>query len=348
MNKVSKLLLCFSLILVVLSFFIWVSCEKKQSPVTPTAPTETGSLQKMLPVTENMEAVMAIQNRYTDAMFQKVGVVGTATTRLNDGSYAVKILTRNAASAKNLPKFIENIPVVVEEVGELRALSFTNHYRPVTEGVSGGNINDRTRKGSSIYCSGGTIGCVVYKSGKNYFLSNNHVFARENKATIGEDIIQPGLIDVNCSQISGDAVADLSQFVTISMKRTANNKVDAAIAEIRSTTSFTPATQCGYTPSSTIATATVGLQVKKCGRTTEYTEGQVTGLNVTVLISYSGGTARFINQIQFNGMSDSGDSGSLIVTKADNKPVALLFAGSTSTTIGNPIQEVMNAFGINF
>ncbi len=299
MNKTSKVLLGLFLILALVSLTIWMSCEKKPSPV---APQESISLNKQLLGNKDLEAVIAIQNRHTDALLNKSGVVGTATTMLPDVGYAVKILTKDEAAGKNLPKFLEDVPVVVEVVGEIRALEFSDRYRPVTTGVSGGNINDRTKRGAYIYCSGGTIGCVVYKSGKSYFLSNNHVFARQNKAAIGEDIVQPGLIDVNCSQITNDVVADLSQFVNIVLKRTANNKVDAAIAEIRPTTTFTPATECGYTPSSTIATATVGMLVKKCGRTTEYTEGQVTGVNVTVLISYTGGTARFINQVQFSNV----------------------------------------------
>jgi hypothetical protein len=87
--------------------------------------------------------------------------------------------------------------------------------------------------------------------------------------------------------------------------------------------------------------------VKKYGRTTGLTEGTVTAINATVVIRYDKGRARFINQIVVQGsgsFSEGGDSGSLIVTSDQNKPVALLFAGSSSTTIGNPIQNVLNAF----
>lgn len=326
---------------------IWISCEKQPQSIIEPA-TESSALLNLSKVTSDINQVMAIQNRYTDALLKIDGVIGTATAAMPGGEYVIKVLAKREIRDRNLPAVIENVPVITEVVGEVVALSFTGRYRPVTMGVSGGNINDRTRKGAYIYCSGGTIGSVVYKNGNSYFLSNNHVFARENKATIGEDIVQPGLIEVNCSQITNDVVADLSEFVKITFKRTASNKVDAAIAQIRPTISFTSATQCGYTPSSTIATASLGMQVKKCGRTSEYTEGQVTGVNVTVLISYSSGTARFVNQIQFSAMSEGGDSGSLIVTRSDNRPVALLFAGSSSTTIGNPILEVMNALGVNF
>jgi len=54
--------------------------------------------------------------------------------------------------------------------------------------------------------------------------------------------------------------------------------------------------------------------------------------------------AQYTNQVVINSstFSAGGDSGSLIVTNAScPHPVALLFAGSSSTTIGNPIGEVL-------
>jgi hypothetical protein len=72
----------------------------------------------------------------------------------------------------------------------------------------------------------------------------------------------------------------------------------------------------------------------------------VTAINATVLIRYDNGTARFIHQVVVGGpFSDSGDSGSLIMTVGGNHPVALLFAGSSSSTIGNPIDKVLASFG---
>jgi len=50
--------------------------------------------------------------------------------------------------------------------------------------------------------------------------------------------------------------------------------------------------------------------------------------------------------INSSTFSAGGDSGSLIVTNnASHNPVALLFAGSSSTTIGNPIGEVLTKLG---
>jgi hypothetical protein len=48
--------------------------------------------------------------------------------------------------------------------------------------------------------------------------------------------------------------------------------------------------------------------------------------------------------------SAGGDSGSLIVTKGtllgDRRPVGLLFAGSPTTTLANPIDAVLDRFGV--
>jgi len=71
-----------------------------------------------------------------------------------------------------------------------------------------------------------------------YILSNNHVLARTNVAKIGEDIIQPGLIDQSptCFKDTTDSVADLSAFIPILFKTKGTmqpNAVDAAIAQVR-------------------------------------------------------------------------------------------------------------------
>src|SRR5918992_102656 len=119
-----------------------------------------------------IQEVTQIQDRYTDWLLQIPGVVGTATTILPDGQYAIKILTRYLGVEKDLSESLEGVPVVVEEVGDISALAFTRKFDPVPTGVSVGNKNE---------CAAGTNGAVVEKKNKvKYFLSNKHVFAREN------------------------------------------------------------------------------------------------------------------------------------------------------------------------
>ncbi len=225
--------------------------------------------------------------------------------------------------------------------------------RPIDLGTTGGNINDI----SFLFCCSGTLGSLVKdSSGNNYYiLSNNHVLARTNKAAIGEDISQPGLIDNSCVRDFSEVVADLSAFKTISFTTGTINKVDAAIARIRAGAVDTSGYILDIGPiNSSIVAPTVGMAVKKSGRTTGLTTGNITAINVTVDVTYNkqcgigSQKARFVNQIMIGpgGFSKGGDSGSLVVKKVASCPqaVGLLFAGSSSVTIANPISYVLSAF----
>ena len=337
--------------IVLISLFIVTSCNQPSNNIT-TPKQKTTTLNK---VSSDIQKVFQIQDRNTNGLLRKKGVIGTATIKLSDGSFAIKILTNKNGMSKVLPKNIEGVPVVVSNVGDVYAQDvFTGKYRPVPSGVSGGNFNDyRYFPGAGGgACVGGTIGCVVEKNGMKYFLSNNHVFARKNRASIGEGIVQPGLIDTDpvCSQNPGDVVANLTDFQVIKWQPLRNtNYIDAAIAKVKPGVDVSCAMVSGYTPSSSPVTATLGMKVKKTGRTTGLTHGTVTAVNVTVVVNYTpdGGYARFDDQVEFSNMSAGGDSGSLIVTDdSNNNPVALLYAGSTETTIGNPIQMVLDHFGV--
>ena len=170
-------------------------------------------------------------------------------------------------------------------------------------------------------------------------------------------MLQPGRVDMTAQacgsqhEIDTAVIGRLSAYVPIVFSRKANNTVDAAIALVTTEQVGTATPTGGYgTPSSTIASAALGQLVQKYGRTTGLTKGTVTGTNATVMIRYDKGQTRFVKQVIIQGSNGSfsagGDSGSLIVTQSGNKPVALLFAGSSSTTIGNPINLVLGAFGV--
>lgn len=96
--------------------------------------------------------------------------------------------------------------------------------------------------------------------------------------------------------------------------------------------------------------AALGMRVRKTGRTTEYTEGNITLLNATVNVTYSTlagpRTARFVGQVITQAMSQGGDSGSLIVDATENRAVGLLFAGSSLATIFTPIDEVLRILNV--
>ncbi len=108
-------------------------------------------------------------------------------------------------------------------------------------------------------------------------------------------------------------------------------------------------------PSSTVVNPSVGLGVAKSGRTTGFTTGSISSINTSVSVQYQQGcgkgkkfTVSYTNQIVINSstFSAGGDSGSLIVTNnASHNPVGLLFAGSSTTTIANPVGEVLTKLG---
>jgi hypothetical protein len=231
--------------------------------------------------------------------------------------------------------------------------------RPIQLGTSGGNINDM----SSGFCCSGTLGALVEDGSVQYVLSNNHVLARTNVTAPGEGIIQPGLIDQHpaCAQNMADIVANLSDFAVIGFKVEKPiplNEIDAAIAQVVSGAVEPNGAilDVGLISPET-AEAVLGQAVKKSGRTTGLTTGVIQDIDVTVDVAYTkecgmGGTqiARFINQIVIGpaGFCAGGDSGSLIVEDVASNPraIGLLFAGSSKTTVANPINAVLSAFGV--
>ena len=215
-----------------------------------------------------------------------------------------------------------------------------NHQvRNLHLGVSGGNVNDITTR----FCCSGTLGALVTDGTTQYILSNNHVLGRSDQAVAGEDVSQPGLIDNNCRVAT--VVADF----TIASPLGSN--VDAAIAQLRTgTMDPTGFIEDIGIPSSAVVTPTVGLSVVKSGRTTGFTTGTIGSVNTSVNVQYqqqcgSGKkfTVLYTNQVVVNSSSFSagGDSGSLILSNSGHNPVALLYAGSSSSTIGNPAGEVL-------
>jgi hypothetical protein len=131
-----------------------------------------------------------------------------------------------------------------------------------------------------------------------------------------------------------------------SIAQAADNEVDCALAKPVDPNMFTGQI-LGIGQVSGIKSATLGMKVRKSGRTTGYTEGTINLLNATVSVAYGNKTARFTGQIITGPMSQGGDSGSLIVDGEENKAVGLLFAGSNLSTIFNPIDRVLAALNVS-
>jgi len=89
------------------------------------------------------------------------------------------------------------------------------------------------------------------------------------------------------------------------------------------------------------------MAIKKSGRTTGLTTGEIQQVDVTVDVQYGAGRiARFSDQLLAGPMSQGGDSGSAVLDNSNNL-VGLLFAGSDNSTIVNRIENVFSALELS-
>ena len=297
--------------------------------------SEKGILHRHDPL---VREAIEVQHRHLGNLMRIPDVVGTGVGIGPDGLPAIKVFTARHG-VPGIPEMLEFIPVHVEVTGMVVALGETTaRYRPAPIGVSTGHPA----------ITAGTISARVKDAAGNvYALSNNHVYANQNNANIGDNVLQPGPYDGGIDP--ADKIGVLHDFEPIDFTFSGVNYIDAAIA-LSSTVDLGNSTlPDGYgTPSSVTQEPSIGLSVQKYGRTTSLTQGTVSAINVYVEVCYAQiwrfciQSAYFYDQIQISpsGFSGGGDSGSLIVTNDANKnPVGLLFAGSDTTTFANRINE---------
>lgn len=267
---------------------------------------------------------------------------------------AIRLQRRELESSDHVNRIRERAKgeVDVAYVGRIRkrmAPWYQEYCRPLRIGCSIGHYQ----------ITAGTLGCFVRTraSGEALILSNNHVLADENRAQLGDPVIQAGRYDGG--NVPDDVVGELRKFVKLSPDAT--NVVDCAVASVRE------GIQCDRDRLEDIGMlsglgsdvlAAAGEPVAKAGRTTGTTRGRVSAFELdNVVVGYDIGSIRFDNQIEIEGaggaaFSDGGDSGSLIVD-GDCKGVALLFAGSDQggdngmgLTYANPLHEVLRQLDV--
>jgi hypothetical protein len=352
---------------------LMTGCSKKAGLVTdPTSGIEvagSGGTFVLRPGDQAFQAAVRVQNLHTPELLEFPGVVGTAITADATGRPAILVMTENALPAGRLPAALEGFKVIEEVTGKIVAMKGSGggvshtakQTPPIQLGTSGGSVVDV----ANGYCCSGTLGALVQKNGVQYILSNSHVLAGDVVAggngkvsAIGDDVTQPGYVDINCSATGANLVADVSSLSTLYPPGSTPN-VDCAMAQVRSGMVRTDGAilEIGTLSAQTVA-AFVGQLVKKSGRTTGLTRSTISGLNATVNVGYEtecgGGsfTKTFTGQIVVaNSRSkflNSGDSGSLMVEDVTTNPraIGLLFAGSSTTAIANPIGDVLSRLGV--
>lgn len=271
---------------------------------------------------------------------------GKATTEHAVRVYVARKLPLERLSPdERIPTEVDGIPTDVVETGVMRACSATDKFRPAPAGVSVGHVGG----------GAGTIACLVTKGGALFILSNNHVLADCNRATLRDLVLQPAAVDSAFNpadpQHLGDAVGRLFEYEQINFG-TGANVVDCAIAQTNP--NLVEPNNLGYGRiNPTILPASLSLRVEKFGRTTSFTVGIIVDTNASMWVDYgSAGQAFFQNQIMVqsetsNAFAFSGDSGALLVDAVERHPVGLLFsAGDGTFALANPIDEVLSRLNV--
>src|SRR5712671_2635817 len=260
---------------------VWYACSDGalDSPAGPSSP-----VSRFLP---DLRVAIAAQRRHTDALLEIPGVIGTAVSIQPDGRPGLVLLLERSGII-GLPLVLDGVPVTQRVTGRLMAFSDPRQrQRPAPMGFSVGHPA----------ITAGTIGARVRDAlGRVYILSNNHVLANSNGASIGDPEYQPGPFD---GGTAADQIATLSDFQVINFTG-GSNTIDAAIALTGSDVfdNAVPSDDGYGMPNSTIfddlngdgliddRNALLGLNVQKYGRTTRLTHGTITGVNATVNVCY--------------------------------------------------------------
>jgi hypothetical protein len=333
MKKEKRLLLFLALVLVVTLLFSVVPASAGENPGRVKSLAEAGKAleQELLPLAG-------------------AGFVGIGHS---EAEGEVIVFVEDEQTKQRVPRSYNGYTVRTEVTGKIQAFSTQvaeplagvsparrGEVRPLVGGISlSAWIQD-------LYYTG-TLGMVTYD---DKILSNAHVIAMHPITSeflaIGTPVIQPGSGD---GGRGGAQVGELEDYIPIDFDPDAENYADAAIGSIDVDAS------CGeqYSEGGNYwiegwTGVSLGDTVRKSGRTTGVTTGQVIFTDISVWVDYDGHEAHFVDQIavaQDNySFAGPGDSGSAV--DKDGEFVGLVFAGAPNYAFINKAQYIINGLGI--
>lgn len=203
--------------------------------------------------------------------------------------------------------------------------------------------------GISVYdeeasMSFGTAGAFFTTTEDNntYLLSNYHVLLHDG-GEINDKIVHPSKADAYHNRTNFKVIGEV--YWKQDILQTNFNTMDAAIAKIYDHIKIDIGkySKCEGISFLGLDSPKIGQNVKKCGRTTGYSNGRIRSINATVNVSNEDNESEYyINQILTTKMTEDGDSGSILVTE-DNKVIGLLFSGNKrDASFANNINTIFN------
>jgi hypothetical protein len=308
-----------------------------------------------------VDELVAIKERVEQELLGRPGVTGVDVGYKEVGGertdqIAIRVhvarKTDDIPHEERIPEQIEGaVTDVVERRYELHvatapldfsAQADTTHYATLEGGISMGP--SRT---IDNHIFAGTLGAIVIDNATHAHaaLTNFHVAAVDSGWHTGDRMVQPSRIDTG--------VVPSDEFGAI-LRATLSGQVDGAVISIDPG----KASACKIAEIGNVRgtkAATLGMAVRKRGRTTGLTYGTVDGISATVNVDYGDGLGvhTLTGQVSIAAdtarnalFSDHGDSGSVIVD-ADGFVVGLLFAGAGASTVANPIAAVLAELNIS-
>jgi hypothetical protein len=350
----------------------WGASEGAGMAMTYFPPPPGGGLPPQV-----LDAATSLANQIMPSTPPTVGagkpaslVVGVGVGRVRDNglappSYFLGVYVTDENASDQVPSTHHGLPVQTEVTGMLVPAALPGPApvirltpaRPVAGGVSVEHA-----AGGSL--GAGTLGCLVRDAVQESIvciLSNNHVLARgnqwpaghpQNKAQAGDDILQPGIGDGGISP--ADVLARLFRWVPLQHGGGYTNGADAAIAELVYNVDAHPfILQVGEVRSAlnltTLPNGPSNLPVRKMGRSTRHTTGEIHLFPTKMLVQYPGAPALtgFQNQLSIRPAAGQavfarhGDSGA-VVLDAENRAVGLLYAVATQSNLAfaSPMTDV--------
>jgi len=268
-----------------------------------------------------------------------------------------------------IPKKVGDIPTDVVRA-EFKALNLEppliDFEGPVKAGYSCGHPD----------ITAGSVGTFANRKGKKCLVTNAHVGANTNDGEMGDPLYYPGpydggkpeniishlvatipiqMIDSLCpiAKAYVNFGNSMSKFFKRKSRipspvRDVTNQVDCCVHELVDGVKIDENAPNIGKPTG-VSEAVLGMKVRKTGRTSGYTEGEVTGIEAMVQVSYGvQGVAIFENQIISDIPSAGGDSGSAVFENSKlSNLVGLLFAGGEGVTVMNRMQTVFDELGLD-
>ena len=315
-----------------------------------------------------------------------VGMKVTGGVRQQTPSIICSVKKRVEASSLSpkdlVPRELDGVPTDVVETGRIRVFQTpTGRFRPAPGGVS---VGHREITAGTLGCWVRRNGQWVMLSNNHVLANSNDAEIGDpilqpgpidsgrypdDQIAVLEDFVPihfPGDSNGNSNGnsngdsggcgIAGSVVSILNGIARVLGSSTrvksystqqVDNLVDAAIGRPLNVEDVLPEI-LNIGPVGGTASAQLGTAVKKSGRTTGFTQGEILQVDVTVDVQYGTNlVARFTDQLMAGAMSQGGDSGSAVLDDQD-RIVGLLFAGSDQTTIINRIENVFDALNLSF